>query len=247
MDTIRVLQMGLGPIGRRVTRYLLERGGLEIVGAVDSDPALRGKRLDELADLAAEGLVSGVVVVGSVEEALAGGSADVAVVTTTSSLARLEPQLAPLIAHGLRVVSTCEELAYPWKRQPALARRIDIAAREAGVAVLGTGVNPGFLMDLLPVALSGVCQRVETVLVERVQDAQYRRLPFQKKIGAGLSPAEFDAKIREGSLRHVGLTESMHMIAAAFGWELSETEEQIEPVLAEHTVRTPDLVIEPGW
>jgi 2,4-diaminopentanoate dehydrogenase len=242
MSEIRVLQVGLGPIGRLVTRYLLERGGFEIVAAVDADMKLVGLDLGDLAEVGP----LGVEVSGTVPAALEMVDADIAVVCTTSSLSRLEKQLPPILAHKLPVVSTCEELVYPWNSQPELARRIDAAARQAGVPILGVGVNPGFLMDLLPVALSGVCQRVDQVTVERVQDAQFRRLPFQQKIGAGLTPAQFDAKVREGTLRHVGLTESMHMIAAAFGWKLVETEEQIEPVITDREVRTADLTVAPG-
>ena len=242
MSEIRVLQMGLGPIGRQVTRYLLERGGFEVVAAVDADMSLIGLDLGDLAEVGP----LGVEVSGTVPAALNGVEADVAIVCTTSSLNRMEKQLPTLLAHKLPIVSTCEELVYPWGSQPELAQRIDAAARQAGVPVLGVGVNPGFLMDLLPVALSGVCQRVDQVTVERVQDAQFRRLPFQQKIGAGLTPAQFDAKVREGTLRHVGLTESMHMIAAAFGWELGETEEQIEPVIADKEVRTVELAVAAG-
>ena len=101
-------------------------------------------------------------------------------------------------------------------------------------------------MDFLPLALSGVCQQVRTVRVERIQDAQHRRIPFQKKIGAGLTIDEFNALVNEGTLRHVGLTESIHMVASAFGWELTKTEELIEPVVADRRVETPRLTIEQG-
>jgi len=242
VSDIRVLQMGLGPIGLRVTRYLLERGGFEVVAAVDADMELIGRDLGDLAGLSP----MGVEVNGTVAAALEVSSPQVAIVTTTSSLARFEKQIPPLLRAGLSIVSTCEELAYPWTRQPEISRRIDAAATEAGVAVLGTGVNPGFLMDFLPVALSGVCQKVTKITVWRVQDAQFRRIPFQRKIGAGLAPEAFQAKVDDGSLRHVGLTESMHMIAAAMGWDLTETTESIDPVMTTETIRTSGLTIEPG-
>jgi len=240
---MRVLQIGLGPIGALVTRYLVERDAFEIVGAVDSDPDKVGLELGDLAELR-EPL--GLRIAGDVASALRNGQADVAVLTTTSSIERAAPQIEALLARGLPIVSTCEELAYPWRTHPDLARRIDEAAREAGVAVLGTGVNPGFLMDLLPLVLTGVCQRVLSITVERIQDASIRRLPFQRKIGAGLSPAEFEGRVQAGTLRHVGLTESMHMIAGAIGWELDRTEETIAPVIAQNRIETADLVIEPG-
>jgi 2,4-diaminopentanoate dehydrogenase len=107
-------------------------------------------------------------------------------------------------------------------------------------------VNPGFLMDFLPLALTGVCRRVSKVTVERIQDARFRRIPFQKKIGAGLTRVEFARKADEGTLRHVGLTESVQMIAAALGWKLDSTEDVLEPIVAEHRVETPAMTIESG-
>ncbi len=243
---MRILQMGLGPIGRMVTRYLLARGGFEIVAAVDADLALVGRDLGDLAQTSPLGVEVAGTVAAALEAVAPASAADVAIVTTTSQLGRLAKQIPPLLERGLHVVSTCEELVYPWTRQPALAREIDQAALKAGVAVIGVGVNPGFLMDLLPIALSGICQKVESVRVERIQDAQYRRLPFQQKIGAGLTPGEFDARVRAGTLRHVGLTESMHMIGAAFGWSLDKTEEQIQPVLTDRVVQTAQLTVQPG-
>lgn len=239
--TISVVQIGLGPIGNRVTEYLSERRGLELVAAVDLDPAKVGRDAGEIAGL--EPL--GVKVTSDLAEALA-KRPKVAVLTTTSKLEAATEQMLPLLEARCHVVSTCEELSYPWRTREDLARRIDEAAKAAGVAVLGTGVNPGFLMDFLPVVLSGVCRDVRTVTVERIQNAQFRRLPFQKKIGAGLAPDEFKRREAEGTLRHVGLTESMHLIAAAFGWELSRTEDILEPVIAEHDVATASFTVKAG-
>jgi 4-hydroxy-tetrahydrodipicolinate reductase len=134
---------------------------------------------------------------------------------------------------------------YPWLTSPSLAKEIDVAAQEKGVSVLSTGVNPGFLMDFLPLVMTGVCRDVEKVTVERIQDAQFRRLPFQKKIGAGLTVQEFEERAKAGNLRHVGLTESMHLLASGLGWKLDRTEDIIEPVIASREVATANLTIEP--
>ncbi|MEJ2234808.1 MAG: hypothetical protein P8X67_12855, partial [Syntrophobacterales bacterium] len=150
-----------------------------------------------------------------------------------------------IISYGKNVVSTCEELMYPWITNPSLAKEIDVAAREQGISVLSTGVNPGFLMDFLPLVMTAVCRDVEKVTVERIQDAQYRRLPFQKKIGAGLTKGEFEERVKAGNLRHVGLTESMHLLASGLRWKLDRTEDIIEPVIASREVITANLTIEP--
>jgi 2,4-diaminopentanoate dehydrogenase len=227
---IKVIQVGAGPLGRQITRYILDREGLALVGVVDVDPALHGRDAGEVCEVGPVG----VAISRSLGEALAtaGGEAQVAVLATVSSIDRLVPQVEEAARAGLDIVSTCEELSFPWKRHVAAAEAIDRVCREHGVACLGTGVNPGYLMDYLPSVFTSIMQQVEHISVERVQDASKRRIPFQKKIGAGLTMAEFQANKEAGTLRHVGLPESADMIAHAMGWELDESTETLEPVLA---------------
>jgi 4-hydroxy-tetrahydrodipicolinate reductase len=120
-------------------------------------------------------------------------------------------------------------------------------ARKAKVAVLGTGVNPGFAMDALPIALSGVCERVDSIRIDRVQDARVRRLPFQQKIGSGLTTEQFQKKVDDQSVRHVGLAESVTMIAEAFGWRLDKVTDEIQPKIADKTVESEYLAVDAGY
>ncbi len=156
------------------------------------------------------------------------------------------PQLREIVAAGASIVSTCEELSYPWARQGALAAELDALARERGVAVLGTGVNPGFVMDLLPLVLSGVTSRVRAIHVRRVVDASARRGPLQRKIGAGITPADFTQRADRGAMGHVGLRESLHMLAAGLGWEVQDVTDTLEPVLAETEITTAHVRVRPG-
>jgi hypothetical protein len=240
---IRVVQYGLGPIGGNIAQYLTERDHLEIVGAIDSDPKKIGTDLGDLAELNAP---LGLKVTANSRDLLERVDADVVVLTTTSSLEKIRPQTMEIISCGKNVVSTCEELMYPWVTNPEIAGEIDRSAKEHKVSVLSTGVNPGFLMDFLPLVMTSICRDVKRITVERIQDAQFRRVPFQEKIGAGLSGQEFEKRVREGSLRHVGLTESMHLMAMRLGWTLDRTEDVVEPVLADKSVVTENRTIEPG-
>ena len=164
---------------------------------------------------------------------------------TSSSLKGVLPELLEVLKHRVPIVTTTEEAAYPQKANRAVAKRIDEAARKANVAVLGTGVNPGFTMDALPIALSAVCERVDRVEV-RVQDARIRRLPFQQKIGAGLTPEEFQRKVESGSVRHVGFTESIQMIGDAMGWKLDEITDDVSSKIAEKAVSSEWLSVAAG-
>jgi hypothetical protein len=238
---IRLLQIGLGPLGRMLTPVLSTKKSLEIVAALDIDPTLTGTDLGELADAG-----KGISISGTLNDALA-ARPDVAVVTTVSELDRLWPQIEPVIEAGIHIVSTCEELSYPWTTNPELSNTIDAAARSHNVSVLGTGVNPGFLMDFLPSAATAACRRVDTVLVERIQDASSRRLPFRQKIGAGLTAKEFAKRTDAGKIRHVGLTESAHFIAAKLGWTLDRTEDIVEPVITDVAVEGDGWIVQPGF
>ena len=242
MKNFNILQIGLGPLGIKTCNFIAKRDGLKTIAAVDKNPALVGKDLGELCG----GEASGIIVMGSIAEAIKNKKPDVAILTTVSDMERITPQIEEIVAHGIPVVSTCEELSFPWKTSPHLARKINEAAIAGNVAVLGTGINPGYLMDVLPVFLTAVCQDVKTVSVNRFQNAQFRRIPFQKKIGAGLTLEEFEKKKEDGSLRHVGLTESIHLIAHRMGWPLDKTEDIITPVVATKTIDTPAMTIAKG-
>ena len=232
----KVMIMGLGPIGAGVARQLLARKNFKVVSAVDIDPAKAGKDLGEVVGL---GKRTGVKVGPDPSAAIRKTRPQVAVLCTSSALKSVWPQVEAVLKLKVPIVSTTEELSYPWFSNRALARKIDAAAKKAKVAVVGTGVNPGFAMDALPIALTGICERVDSVQVDRVQDARIRRLPFQKKIGSGLTPAEFAEKVKSLSVRHVGLTESVAMIADALGWKLDRITDEIQPKIAEAAGREP--------
>jgi 4-hydroxy-tetrahydrodipicolinate reductase len=241
--TIRVIQVGLGPIGAGVLRQVIDRAGFEVTAAVDIDPAKTGRDVGEICGL--ESTV-GTAVEPDLESVLARGGADVVAHCTSSALASIIPQIETIVGAGLPLVSTTEELSYPYYSQGPLASRIDEAARAAGVAVVGTGVNPGFAMDTLPIVLSAACERVDAIAVDRIQDASMRRLPFQQKIGAGMDLDAFRDKVERKEIRHVGLTESIAMIAAAFGWELERITDEIEPRVAVEPVASEFISVEKG-
>ncbi|HYE03587.1 MAG TPA: hypothetical protein VD963_10175 [Phycisphaerales bacterium] len=228
---LRILLVGLGPLGRIIASDLVERGLGRVIAAVDSAPELAGRPLDSLVRDPDPGGV-GVSIVPSLAEVSGWSRIDAALVATSSDLRLAAPVLKDLLGRGLPVVSTCEELVWPWLRHRELARELDEAAHAGGGRLLGTGVNPGFVMDALPLALTAACKHVRAVRAWRVQDASTRRLPFQQKIGAGLDEREFRRRIAAGTLRHVGLGESLHFVASALGLRIDRWEESIDPVHA---------------
>ena len=240
---IKVLHVGVGPIGAGVVRQIAGRKGFVIVGAVDVDPAKAGR---DLGDVCQVGRRLRVKVTDDLSRTIRTVRPDVAILCTSSSLKKVVPEFEAVLKLKVPIVSTTEELVYPVKSNAAVARRLDALAKRGRVAVLGTGVNPGFLMDALPLTLTAVCQRVTAIEIDRVQDARVRRLPFQLKIGAGLTREEFAARARDMTVRHVGLAESITMIADALGWKLDRVTDEVQPKIADQTVASEFLSVEAG-
>ncbi|MHB8524892.1 MAG: NAD(P)H-dependent amine dehydrogenase family protein [Candidatus Acidiferrales bacterium] len=240
---IRIVQYGVGPIGASVARLMRQKNAIEITGAIDSDPAKAGRDLGEV--VRAADAPWGIRVSAEAAPVLA-GQVDVVMHCTASHLKDVTSQLLACLEAGCCVVSTCEELAYPFRKHPELAARLDTAAKEEGVALVGTGVNPGFVMDKMVLTLAAVAQRVDSVRAVRIVDASKRRLPLQKKIGAGMTPQEFRERVAAGVIKHHGLPESVAMVADALGFAVDHIAETIEPVIAEDPVTTEFLEVEAG-
>jgi 4-hydroxy-tetrahydrodipicolinate reductase len=244
MPPIRVLHVGLGPIGASVARQLAARPGFKIVGAVDINPAKIGRDVGEVAGLPRR---LGVRVHDSIGRAIKAAKPHVVVHCTSSSIKKVLPEIAAILKGRVAIVSTTEELSYPVYTHVRQARQIHAAAKKAKVAILSTGVNPGFAMDALPIMLTSPCERVDRVTVNRVQDARLRRLPFQQKIGAGLTTEQFQKKVDSGAVRHVGMTESIAMIADALGWTLDRITDDVQPKLAAAPISSEFIAVDPGY
>ena len=240
---IRAIQYGVGPIGAAIVRLLREKQAVEVIGAIDTDPAKAGRDLGEL--VGASDAPWGAPVVADAA-AMLGKSADVVVHSTSSSLPAVMDQLVECLAAESCIVSTCEELAYPFRKYPELAARLDEEAKTWGVSLVGTGVNPGFVMDKLAITLSSVSQRIEHAKCIRIVDAGKRRLPLQKKIGAGMSVEEFRAQVAAGVIKHHGLPESIAMVADALGFAVDEITETIDPMVAKGAVKTEYIEVAAG-
>jgi 4-hydroxy-tetrahydrodipicolinate reductase len=238
------MHFGLGPIGAAIVKQVAARPSFKIVGAVDVDSTKVGRDLGDVVGLPKR---LDLRVHDNAQKALKSAKPDIVVLCTTSSIKKVMPQIETILKAKSAIVSTTEELSYPGYTHIRQARQIHAWAKKAKVAVLGTGVNPGFAMDALPIMLTAVCERVDRVEVARVQDARLRRLPFQQKIGAGLTTEQFQRKLEDGSVRHVGFTESIAMIADALGWTLDRISDDVQPKMATVTVASEFLAVDPGY
>jgi 4-hydroxy-tetrahydrodipicolinate reductase len=241
---VKVVSYGVGAVGSMIARFLLEKEGVDLVGAIDIAKGKVGKDLGEVLGLRKK---LGIMVSGDVGSLLS-EKPDVAIHATASYLRDTFPQIASIIKHGINVISTCEELSYPYTAEPKLAEKLDSLAKKHKSTVLGTGINPGFLMDTLVITLTAPCQKIDRIQAVRIMNAATRRVPFQKKIGAGLSVEEFKEKIEKKQITgHVGLEQSIAMIAGALAWKLDRIiTEPVEPIIAKRSVRSKDIGVKAG-
>jgi 4-hydroxy-tetrahydrodipicolinate reductase len=240
---VRVVSFGLGPIGLAAARLALQKTTVQLVGAIDIDPAKAGKDLGELLEL---GRTTGMVVEADAEKALRKLEPDVVLHCTSSFLPMVKDQLLLAARCGVDVVSSTEELLMPEFQHAALAKEIDAAAIAGGVSILGTGVNPGYAMDFIAVIASAVTFDVQSVKCTRVVDAATRRLPLQKKVGAGLTKAAFNKQLATGKLGHIGMRESVALLARALDFKVDRIEQTVEPVFAVEDLKTQFLTVKEG-
>ncbi|MHA1657486.1 MAG: NAD(P)H-dependent amine dehydrogenase family protein [Candidatus Heimdallarchaeota archaeon] len=245
MKKFTVIQVGFGPMGQLVTKLLVKRPNIQLAGVIDIDPAFVGKKLadflkvDNCPELTIQSELSPLLT----------KNVDVVIIATSSFLEKIAPMILEVVQAGINVISLCEQLSYPWKFHPELSAKIDQAAKEHKVTVTGSGINPGYLMDLLPIVLTAPCETVEKIHVTRMMNSSKRRIPFQKKIGTGLTVGEFNKKISTKEITgHVGLEESMQMIIAALGLDIDKIMEfPPKPMLAKEKFESPFGTVPEGY
>ena len=235
MTKIKLAQFGLGPIGIESIKLAAAKPWVQFVGGVDIDPAKQGKTLDQLTGIAS---LKSCKVFPSFDALWSEAQPQVVLHTAGSKAEEAIKQIEPMARRGVSVISSCEELLYPQLRAPQAAETLDRLCREKGARVVGTGVNPGFVMDVLPVFMTGVSRNVESIYGERVVNASTRRMPLQKKIGSGLDPEHFRQLFEQGRAGHAGFQESLSLIAHCLGWKLDEISETCQPVIADHEIQT---------
>jgi 4-hydroxy-tetrahydrodipicolinate reductase len=220
-------------MGGGIARLLASRDSAVVVGAIDSDPAKIGRSLGEV--IGEPSAYPGVIVSGDPVSVLEGEGRDaqVVVVATGSFLRDVSGQILLAVRHGKNVISIAEEMAYPMAADPDIARRIDELAKEHGVSVLGTGINPGFILDTLIITLTSVCAEVTRVRAARINDLSPFGPTVMRTQGVATTEDEFWQGIASGAIvGHIGFPESMHMIADALGWKLDEIRETREPIIS---------------
>lgn len=215
-----IIQVVLGPMGKIITKLLLQRKNISLRGVIDIDPLLVGKELSEVLDIEKK---LDLTIESDLDSILSRENADVVIIANSSSLEKIVSTIESAVKSGSNVISICEELSYPFQYHAERSKKLDLLAKSNNVTIVGTGINPGYLMDLLPIVLTAPCQSIKSIKETRMMNSAKRRVTFQKKIGTGLSIEEFHKKFSNKEITgHVGLTQSIQMIVSALGIEYDE-------------------------
>lgn len=238
-DKVKVIVWGLGAMGSGMAQLIARKQGFEITGICDLNPNYVGKSVKEVLNLENEELAD-VIIKNDINKLLKETPCDVVLLATDSFTKKAFPKIKLCLEHKLNVISTAEEMAYPKANEPELTKELDKIAKENGVTVVGTGINPGLMMDLLAVTLTGAMTDVEKIVVKRVNSLS----PFGKAVmdeqGVGLSLDEFNKKKNDGKLDgHVGFKESAMMMADALGWKIENFSQDMEAIVTEVDRKSP--------
>ncbi|MGB9679371.1 MAG: 2,4-diaminopentanoate dehydrogenase [Thermoanaerobacteraceae bacterium] len=244
MENIKIISWGLGAMGSGIAKVVMSKKGMELVGAIDLDPNKVGKDINEILGTN----YKPVIISSNHEEVIKKGVADVVIIATSSFTEKVFPLIKFAVSQGINVITTAEEMSYPAAQHKDLAAEIDRIAKENNVTVLGTGINPGFVLDYLVIALTGVCTEVDSIKAARINDLS----PFGKAVmdeqGVGLMPEEFNEGVKKGTVAgHIGFPESINMICDALGWKLSSVEETREPIISNTERETEYVKVKPGY
>lgn len=220
--------------------------GLELAGAVSRRAS--GRERPDVAEIAGLPRPTGVTAAPTLGEAAdRAQGADLVLHATSSFVSEVAGELEACLDRGLDVITIAEEMAYPWAASPSTANHLDELARAARRTVLGTGVNPGFVLDTLIVALSGSAARVDSVYARRVNDLSPFGPLVMRTQGVGLTPAEFERRVADGTVvGHIGFPQSCSLVAKALGVELTGIRQAREPIVSKVRRETPHVVVEPG-
>ncbi|MBZ2173689.1 NADP-binding protein [Schnuerera sp. xch1] len=244
-ENVKVILWGIGAMGKGMAEMLLNKKGVEIVGVVGRGAKL-GKSMYEFLDV--ERVDRKDVIIGSYDEIITEKAADVVLIATDSFIKGTFDKIKYCLEKKINVVSTAEEMAYPQAQEPELSKKMDEIAKENGVSVLGTGINPGLIMDLLVITLTGACIDVDSIVAKRVNNLSPFGPAVMHEQGVGITVEEFNRRVKENDLAgHVGFPESINMITDALGWKLSdEIELSREPIVSNVYRKAPFAEVKAG-
>lgn len=244
-ENVKVIIWGLGAMGKGMAEMLLGKQGIEITGVAGRGDKIGKSMFDYLEKPNPYGHD---IRIGTPEDVIREGAADVVLLCTDSYTKDAFERIRFILEKKINVISTAEEMAYPKAQEPELSKEMDRIAKANGVSVLGTGINPGLIMDLLVVCLTGACESVESVEAKRINNLSPFGPVVMHEQGVGISMDEFLRRSEQNTLAgHVGFSESITMIADALGWELSDKVSQsMAPIVSKVQRKAPYAEVKPG-
>nr|WP_312577050.1 2,4-diaminopentanoate dehydrogenase [Sedimentibacter sp.] len=237
MKNVKVIIWGLGAMGSGMAKMLLNKKGVDIVGAIDIGQKL-GKSLYDIIGVDRENRQE--IIVGTPDEVITEKAADVCLCVTDSFTRKAYDKFKFVMEKKINVISSAEEMSYPSAQEPELAKKLDEIAKENGVSILGTGINPGLIMDLLVVIMTGCCESIDSITARRINSLSPFGPTVMEEQGVGITVEEFNKGVENNSMSgHVGFPESINMIADAIGWKVDKIEQSMSPIVTDVDRKSP--------
>ena len=231
MENVKVIIWGLGAMGSGMADMLLKKKGVDIVGVAGRGAKLGKSMYDYIETKRGD---REDIIIKMPEEIIKKGTADVVLCCTDSFTKNAFDRLKFCLEQGVNVISSAEEMAFPMAQSPEEAKELDRIAKKNNVSILGTGINPGLIMDLLVVCWTGCCEDIESITARRVNSLSPFGPAVMTEQGIGITKEEFEEGVKTGHLSgHVGFQESIHMIADAIGWKVDKVETSMNPIMTD--------------
>jgi len=244
-ENVKVAIWGFGAMGRGIAEMILKKKGIEIIGVCDINPAIVGKDIHEVLGIERKG--AEVFIKDDIKDIVKNGNCDIALLATDSFTKNAFEKIKYCLEQKVNVISTAEEFAYPKQQSPELTKQLDEVAKANGVTALGTGINPGFVLDYLILALTGTCETVDYIKAARVNDLSPFGHAVMEEQGVGITPEEFERRMADDSLAgHVGFPESIAMVAEGLGVKLEKVEQTKDPIISNVARETKYAKVDPG-
>lgn len=236
---VKVAIWGFGAMGSGMAKMILNKKGFDIVGVSDVYDGFVGKSIFEILKID-NPQNHDVIIEKHIERILVEERPNIVLLATDSFTRKAYDKIKFIVEHKCNVISTAEEMAYPQAKEPELSKEMDRIAKENGVTILGTGVNPGMMMDLLAICISGVMRDVHDMEISRVNSLSPFGPTVMEEQGVGLTLDEFNNKLSKDELSgHVGFIESTYMIANALGLEVNNFEQTMSPIVTNVDRKSP--------
>lgn len=244
MKEIKIILWGFGAMGKSMAENIMCKKGLKIVAVLDKDEKILHRDIGDILNISSP---SGILVRNDFNNVIRNIDADIVILAIDSYIEKVIEYIELILENKKNCITLAEEMIYPYTTNFSISSKIHRLAKENNVTILGTGINPGFVLDSMIVFMSSVCNNITRINASRINDLSPYGLTVLREQGVGLSQEEFGKGILNGNIvGHIGFKQSIEFISNAIGLEVDDFIEFKEPIITNTYRETKFINIQPG-